>query len=177
VIRRFVSLLLLVWVLGFIAFAAFLPRPAGDAHADGVIVLTGGEGRIARGLDTLHRGIARQMLVSGVDSEVTQAQFAALYKVNAATMRCCIQLGYDSVDTRSNATESIQWITDHHFKTVRLVTSDWHMRRAAFELARRTPPGVTIIEDALPTRPSLGILFTEYCKWLARRGWFLWRKT
>ena len=176
-IRRLLALLLLAWALGFIAFAVFLPRPAEDTHADGVIVLTGGDGRIQRGLDTLHRGLARQLLVSGVDSEVTAGQFAALYKIDAATMRCCIVLGYDSVDTRSNATESIQWIASHHFTTVRLVTSDWHMRRAAFELSRRAPRGVTIIEDAVPTRPSLRILFTEYCKWLVRRGWHIWRKT
>jgi len=177
VIRRLLALLLLVWALGFITFAAFLPRPAGDIRADGVIVLTGGEGRIQRGLDTLHKGLARQMLVSGVDNEVTPAQFAALYHIDAATLRCCIALGYDSVDTRSNAAESTQWIASHHFTTVRLVTSDWHMRRAGFELSRRVPPGVTIIEDAVPTRPSLGILFTEYCKWLVRRGWHIWRKT
>jgi uncharacterized SAM-binding protein YcdF (DUF218 family) len=177
VIRRLLSLVLLLWVLGFIGFAVFLPRPAGETRADGVIVLTGSDGRIQRGLDTLHRGLARRMLVSGVDTEVTQAQFVALYHIDAATMRCCIDLGYDSVDTRSNATEATQWITDHHVKSVRLVTSDWHMRRAAFELARTVPPGVTVIEDAVPTRPSLSVLFTEYCKWLARWAWHIWRKT
>jgi uncharacterized SAM-binding protein YcdF (DUF218 family) len=176
-LRRFLALLVMLWALGFIAFAVFLPRPAGDTHADAVIVLTGGEGRIPRGLDTLHRGMARQMLVSGVDQEVTGAEFAHLYKIDGRLMNCCITLGYDSVDTRSNATESVQWIASHHFATVRLVTSDWHMRRAAFELAQRVPRGVTIIEDAVPTRPSLRILFTEYCKWLARRVWHFWRKT
>ncbi|MDE1916417.1 MAG: YdcF family protein [Sphingomonadales bacterium] len=176
-IRRLVSLVLLVWALGFIAFAVFLPRPAGNIHADGVIVLTGSDGRIQRGLETLHKGLARRMLVSGVDGEVTQGQFAALYHVDTATMRCCIDLGYDSVDTRSNATESSAWIADHHYTSVRLVTSDWHMRRAAFELARTVPHGVTVIEDAVPTRPSLSVLFTEYCKWLARRAWLIWRQS
>lgn len=176
-LRRVLALLLMVLTLGFIAFAVFLPRPADDTHADGVIVLTGGDGRIQRGLETLRKGWARQMLVSGVDQEVTGPEFAHLYKVSAGTMACCILLGYDSVDTRSNATESTQWIASHHFTTVRLVTSDWHMRRAAFELSQRVPGNVTIIEDAVPTRPSLRILFTEYCKWLARLGWHLWRKT
>jgi uncharacterized SAM-binding protein YcdF (DUF218 family) len=176
-LRRVLALLLMVWALGFIAFAAFLPRPAKDIHADGVIVLTGGDGRIQRGLETLRKGWARQMLVSGVDQEVTQAEFATLYKIEPALMRCCITMGYDSVDTRSNASESTQWIASHHLSSVRLVTSDWHMRRAAFELTHPVPKGVTIIEDAVPTRPSLRILFTEYCKWLARQAWYLWKKT
>lgn len=176
-IRRLLSVVVLAWALGFIGFAVFLPRPADDTRADGVIVLTGGEGRVVRGLDTLHKGWARHLLVSGVDQDVTAAQFAALYKIDAATMHCCIQLGYDSIDTRSNATESTRWITDHHFRTVRLVTSDWHMRRAALELSQSVPGHVTIIEDPVPTRPSLGGLLTEYSKWLVRRAWYFWRKT
>ena len=83
-------------------------------------------------------------------------------------MRCCITLGFESVDTRSNATEAARWIADNQLVSVRLVTSDWHMRRAAYELRRAIPAKVTLIEDAVPTRPSLKMLFIEYCKVLAR---------
>ena len=53
-------------------------------------------------------------------------------------------------------------------KSVRLVTNDWHMRRARLELDRTAPPGVTIIADAVPTRPSFSTLLREYNKLLAR---------
>src|SRR5260221_8789982 len=33
------------------------------------------------------------------------------------------------------------------FKSVRLITSDWHMRRAAFELGRASPGHVAVIRD------------------------------
>ena len=84
-------------------------------------------------------------------------------------MRCCITLGYESVDTRSNATEAANWIAANRLESVRLVTSDWHMRRAAFELRRTIPASVTLIEDGVTTRPSLNTLFMEYSKLLARR--------
>ena len=84
-------------------------------------------------------------------------------------MSCCITLGYESVDTRSNATEAARWIAANQLASVRLVTSDWHMRRAAYELRRTLPGAVTLIEDAVPTRPSLNMLFVEYSKLLARR--------
>ena len=168
-VRRLASLVLLGWVLGFILFAVTLPRPAPAAHSDAVVVLTGGEGRIDRGLEVLRRGWAKRMLVAGVDPEVKPAEFAAHYKVGAALMACCITLGYESVDTRSNAVEVAGWAGQRGIGSVRLVTSDWHMRRAGFELRRRLPAGVTLIEDAVPTRPSFNMLLTEYSKLLVRQ--------
>lgn len=168
-IRRAVSLLLIVWALGFAWFALVLPQPLGAGKSDAVIVLTGGEGRIDRGLEALDRGWAREMLVSGVDPEVRPREFAATYRVEASRMACCVTLERRSVDTRSNATETQRWIEAKKVRSVRLVTSDWHMRRAAWELEQAAPPDVEIVRDAVPTRPKLRILFLEYHKLLARR--------
>jgi uncharacterized SAM-binding protein YcdF (DUF218 family) len=110
------------------------------------------------------------MLVSGVDREVRPGEFQAEYKVPPALMACCVTLGFASVDTRSNAQEAARWIARNKFKSVRLVTTDWHMRRAALELARELPDAVRIEEDAVRSRPSLGVLFLEYHKLLARAG-------
>ena len=57
---------------------------------------------------------------------------------------------------------------------MRLVTTDWHMRRAAFELERMVPISVVIVRDAVPSQPSLRILFLEYHKLLARELAALW---
>lgn len=173
-LRRLASLLLLIWVLGFLMFAVTLPAPADDVRTDAVVVLTGGQGRIDRGLLVLRRHWAKRMLVAGVDPEVRAAEFARQYHVEPALMRCCVSLGYQSVDTRSNARETTQWVAAMRAKSVRLVTSDWHMRRAAFELERALPTGVVLVEDAVPTQPSLRTLFVEYSKLLARRLLRLW---
>ncbi|MDE2621097.1 MAG: YdcF family protein [Sphingomonadales bacterium] len=165
---RITSALLLLYLLGFLWFGVFLPAPAGPVKTDAVIVLTGSGGRIDRGLEVLDQRLAPRMFVSGVDSEVRPAEFAAQYHVPKSKLRCCVSLGYESVDTRSNARESADWIKANHIDSVRLVTSDWHMRRAALDLAQVAPGGLTVIEDAVPTRPSFYVLFLEYHKLLAR---------
>ena len=47
-------------------------------------------------------------------------------------------------------------------------------RRAAFELRRLLPPGVTVVEDAVRSKPTFRTLGIEYHKLLARviaRAW------
>ena len=173
-LRRGLSLILLAWALGFIWFAVALPQPLAGGKTDVIAVLTGGKGRIARGLDEMRAWRAPRMLVSGVAREVRPHEFALEYEVSPETMACCVTLGFDSVDTRSNATEIANWLKANQAKSVRLVTSDWHMRRAAYELRLVAPKGTEVIEDAVPTRPSLRILFLEYHKMLARRVSRLW---
>lgn len=166
-IRRLISLLVLAWLLGFFAFALALPQPHGRAKTEAAVVFTGGEGRIPRGLAALETGWAPRLFVSGVDPEVRPAEFQAEYKVPAAMMDCCVVLGFESYDTRSNAEEVAAWLAASKVTSLRLVTSDWHMRRAALELERDLPGGLTVIRDAVPTEPSFRILFLEYNKLLA----------
>jgi uncharacterized SAM-binding protein YcdF (DUF218 family) len=173
-LRRLSSLALIVWALGFVWFAIALPLPAGSERTDAVVVPTGGEGRIDRGLAVLRQGHARRMLVSGVSREVRPGEFAAHYKVESRLMTCCVTLGFDSVDTRSNAVEIAGWLKATKARSVRLVTTDWHVRRTAFELGRVAPAGVTVVEDAVPSKPSFWILFLEYHKLLAARVYSLW---
>jgi uncharacterized SAM-binding protein YcdF (DUF218 family) len=173
-LRRISSLAVILWALGFVWFAIALPLPAAAEQTDVVAVPTGGEGRIARGLEVLRRGWAKRMLVSGVDPEVKPGEFAAHYKVEPGLMACCVTLGFESVDTRSNAGEIAHWLIATKARSVRLVTTDWHIRRTAFELHRVTPDNVTVVEDAVPSRPSFWILVLEYHKLLAARLASLW---
>jgi uncharacterized SAM-binding protein YcdF (DUF218 family) len=167
--RRFIALVTLAWMLGFVWFAVFLPRPAGDARTDAVVVFTGGSGRVARGLSALERRQAPRLLVSGVDREVKPGEFRAEYAISPKRMECCVALGFESYDTRSNAAETARWLAGQKAGSVRLVTSDWHMRRAALELERLLPPGFEIVRDAVTTEPSMRTLVTEYHKYAVRR--------
>ena len=167
-LRRIVSLILLTWVLGFIWFCLSLAQPAGAVKTDAVVVLTGGAGRVDRGLAVLRNGWAPQMLVSGVGREVKPGEFAAQFKVSPAQMDCCVSLGFAATDTETNGRETAIWMRERKVSRIRLVTSDWHMRRAVFELRHAMPSGVVIIEDAVPTHPGMRTLFVEYHKLLAR---------
>ena len=167
-LRRILSIILIAWIAGFIVFAMSLPQPAGAEQTQGVVVLTGGAGRIERGLEVLNNGWARQMLVSGVDPQVKPGEFAAQFKIAPATMTCCITLGYRAFDTASNARETAAWLDERGYRSVRVVTSDWHLRRARAELAKVLPATVTVVDDAVHTQPSLRILMIEYHKLLFR---------
>lgn len=169
-IRNALAAVVLVWALGFLWFAVALPQPAGPVKTDAVIVPTGAAGRIPRGLAVLDEGLARRMLVSGVAPEVRPAEFAAEFEVSQQRMECCVTLGFAAVDTRGNASEIAAWVEENEVTSLRLVTTDWHMRRAAGELARTLPGNVRVVRDAVPSQPSLASLFVEYHKLLASRA-------
>lgn len=167
-LRRLIGAVVLAWMLGFVWFAMLPPQPQDGGKTDAAIVLTGGEGRIGRGLQAMRKGWTRRLLVAGVDREVRPREFAAQYRVSSRTMRCCVTLGFESVDTRSNAQEAASWIAANKIRSVRLITTDWHMRRAAFELKRAVPGDLVVVRDAVVSRPSMGTVFIEYNKLVAR---------
>jgi uncharacterized SAM-binding protein YcdF (DUF218 family) len=147
-----------------------LPRPADDRTTDAIVVLTGGANRIERGLDLLQHQRAHRMLISGVARTVRPVELAVRYPQQAALFTCCIDLGRESVDTRSNAEEVARWMNKRKFHSVRLVTTDWHMPRARFELSRQLGDKAEVVGDAVESNPSFRQLFTEYNKYLLRRA-------
>ncbi|MEO9468011.1 YdcF family protein [Parasphingorhabdus sp.] len=168
-ILRLLCFLMLIWMIGFAWFAVDLPRPAKtDLQTDSVVVLTGGPGRIEHALQIVEKKKAERLLVSGVDREVKPNELAAQYERPTSFFECCIDLGFQAVDTRSNALETARWAARREDKSIRLVTSDWHMRRARLELERALPSDIVIVPDAVATAPSLGTLFKEYNKFLMR---------
>jgi uncharacterized SAM-binding protein YcdF (DUF218 family) len=168
-IRRTLAALFAVWLLGFAWFAVTLPGPSDVASTDAIIVLTGGKGRFQRGLEVLAAGRAKRMLVSGVDPVVRRREFEAVQGVPPHLSQCCIDLGKEATDTITNAEEAQVWIKRYQFKSVRLVTTDWHMRRAAFEMRRGLDASIYVVIDAVKGNPGLITLGVEYNKYLSRR--------
>ena len=161
--------LVAVYAVGFAVFAMTLPKPAGDERTDAVVVLTGGTGRLERGFDLMQRRLAGQMLISGVERTVRSQELAAHYNVDPALFQCCIVLGREAVDTRTNADEVGAWVARRRLHSIRLVTNDVHMLRARHEIGRRLPADVTVVEDAVPSHPDIWQTFREYNKMLL--GW------
>jgi uncharacterized SAM-binding protein YcdF (DUF218 family) len=165
-LTRLFSFGLLLYVLGYALFAVLLPRPAGEERTDAVVVLTGGSGRLERGFDIVERGLARRMLISGVERTVRPVELAEAYKVDQRLFDCCVTLGRESFDTRSNADEVARWAERRRIRSIRLVTNDLHMPRARYELRKRVGEALVIVADAVPTNPDLGAIFIEYNKYL-----------
>lgn len=167
-IRRLAASIALVWVLGFGWFMLSLPGAADARPTDAIVVLTGGPGRLDRGIDLLRAHAARRLLISGVDPDVGAHQLAEEYRAPPALFTCCIDLGHEAVDTRSNAEETRDWVRRHGYRSVRLVTSDWHLRRARLELAHALGPEVVVVGDGVAGDPRPLLLLAEYNKYLLR---------
>jgi len=169
-ISRLFAFLLLLYVLGYAAFTVLLPKPADERLTDGIVVLTGGPKRIERGLDLIERDRADRLLISGVARVVRPQELAERYSIEDNMLECCIDLGREAVDTRSNGAETARWVKQRKFKSIRLVTTDWHMRRARFELSQQLGANVSVLSDAVESNPSFRALFLEYNKYLLRRA-------
>ena len=167
---RLASLGLLLYLLGYAAFAVMLPRPAGDERTDAIVVLTGRSDRLDRGFDLIERRLARRMLISGVARTVRPKELAVAYEVEERLFDCCIDIDRESFDTRSNADEVARWMERRRFRSMRLVTNDIHMPRARYEIGKRVGDEVEIVIDAVPTEPSFGQIFAEYNKYLLGRA-------
>lgn len=168
-IARLFSLLLLLYALGFIIFAVTLDKPTGRARTDAAVVITGGSGRIEQGIDVLSRGEAKRLLIAGADPSVTKRDLVRRLGGNGKLLRCCVDLGSESVDTRSNAEEAKRWLDRRGYTSLRLITSDWHMRRARYEFRRVLGDRYELVPDAVKSQPRLTTLFSEYNKLLLRR--------
>lgn len=167
-IGRLIVLLMLFWLIGFVAFLVFMPKPARKIKTQAIVVLTGAQGRIERGLSLMQNGAAQRMLISGVGQSVRPRDVAAEYQVKLSLIKCCVDIGHQATDTIGNATEVANWVRAHNYTQIRLVTNDWHMRRARLELAYRLPASVVVIEDGVKGQPGMETLFTEYNKYLWR---------
>ena len=170
-IARIAAFLALLYAIGFVIFAFTLGKPAAPTArpTDAAVVLTGGSGRLEHGIDVLRHGKARRLLVAGADPSVRKVDLAARIPGSATLLKCCVDLGSESVDTRSNAEEASRWLAKNQFHSLRLITSDWHMRRARYEFRRVLGSKYVVVPDAVRTEPSFLLLFEEYNKYVLRR--------
>ena len=163
---------------GFIAFVDGLSRQETEfgRPVDGIAALTGGADRIGDAIAVLVEGRAKRMLISGVNTQITDATL--IRKAGHSELfRCCIDIGRDALNTVGNAIETAHWARRHGYKSVMLVTSNYHMPRAMVEV-RRHLKNVEIIPHPVITEAArvemwwrdaslARLLFWEYLKYLA----------
>ena len=177
----------LIWAAGLFAFAARvqhstpLPDPA---PADGIVALTGpnSKERIAAGVNLLAEGLGRRLLVSGVNRDVSRDELRKASQTVRRLYDCCVDLGFNAVDTVGNARETADWAKAMHFKSLIVVTADYHMPRAMLEQrAVLRAPDFILQTYAVPTRAlkakgwwrspaAARLMVLEYCKYLAILG-------
>jgi len=146
------------------------PRP------DAIVVLTGGSLRVETGFRLLAERKAEKLFVSGVEQGVPIDDLLALYGLTPEDMECCITLGYMAADTPGNAQESASWVRANRLRSVRLVTSNYHMPRSLLEFRGAMPDleiaphpvfSDRVLIDEWWRRPgTAALVVTEYNKYL-----------
>jgi uncharacterized SAM-binding protein YcdF (DUF218 family) len=111
-------------------------KPPVNPKADAIVVLTGGYQRIDLAVQLLESGAGQRLLISGVNPATTSNHLRLLTKSSAGLFKCCVDLGHDALDTAGNAAETARWIKAHNFKSVILVTNNYHMPRSLAEIRR-----------------------------------------
>jgi uncharacterized SAM-binding protein YcdF (DUF218 family) len=166
---------------GFFAFIGSLDRfersPA--SRADGIVALTGGSQRIGDAIDLLARGYGRRLLITGVNERTSRDEIARLNPGQRRLFDCCVDLDYRARNTIGNALETRRWMENQHFRSLIVVTSNYHMPRTLLELesalpgTRKVPFAVVneaVHPDAWWKSPATAkLLASEYVKFLA--GW------
>jgi len=166
-----------LFIGGFLVFYHHVATitPPTDPKADAIVVLTGGYQRIDQAVELLASGAGKRLLISGVNPATTGNHIKLLTRGSDDLFACCVDIGHDAMDTTGNATETARWIRERAFKSIILVTNNYHMPRSLAEL-ERTDHGTRFIPYPVPTdlSPSeiirnpllIRTLAAEYVKFL-----------
>jgi len=173
------GLLVLGLGLGFVHFVALLPTAEAPParNTDGIVALTGAAFRINDALELLAEGRGRRLLITGVNPGTRPQEISRLTPEFQRWFSCCVDLDRSATNTIGNAVETRRWATDQGFRSLIVVTSNFHMPRAIAELAHQLP-GVALVPypviservrvESWWTNPSTArLLFLEYLKYLA----------
>ena len=168
---------LLALALGFLWFAWRVPthEVALADRADGIVVLTGGASRISDAIELLASRRGQRLLISGANRSTKIEEISRLNPEFGRWVHCCVDFDY-SLNTLGNAVEIRGWAERRRFRSLIVVTSDYHMPRAMAEIAHQLPDArlipFPVISDRLRAEPwwsnmtTTKLLLSEYLKYI-----------
>ena len=169
---------LLTGAAGFLLFVSSLDRVERDppGSADAIVALTGGAQRIGDAIELLGRGFGGRLLITGVNERTSRDEIARLSPGQRRLVECCVDLDYRARNTVGNAEETRRWVRENGFRSLIVVTSNYHMPRTMVELDHALPqvekvphPVVTQAVDPAGWWASVAtarLLASEYAKYL-----------
>jgi uncharacterized SAM-binding protein YcdF (DUF218 family) len=143
--RAFASLILLLAASAAIPhlIARGVAEPSGDA-ADAVLVLTGGENRIAEGYRVWKEGMGKELFILGAGREAKLSNILpGGSKVSPDSLPRIHVEGW-SENTLENAFSAKSAVVSRSYRKVILITSDYHVPRAYLAFQTILPATVTI---------------------------------
>jgi uncharacterized SAM-binding protein YcdF (DUF218 family) len=163
--------------LGFLWFIGRVPgdEVALSRSADGIVALTGGPSRVADAMELMAAGRGRRLLISGANRSTTLGEISRLNPEYARVVGCCVDFDR-SLNTLGNAIETRRWAESRGFRSLIVVTSNYHMPRALAEIAHQLPgvalvpfPVVTDKQRAEPwwsSSVTARLMLSEYVKYV-----------
>jgi uncharacterized SAM-binding protein YcdF (DUF218 family) len=174
--------LAVLFVAAAVGFVGFLSQLRGaeikpSQTADGIVVLTGGSSRVSDAMELLAGGYGKRLLISGVHPTNDVSDISRSLPDNQSLLGCCVDLDRSAVNTRSNAAETRRWARDRGFKSLIVVTSNYHMPRAIAEMSHAMPDveliPFAVVGDRWREEPwwtsgaTVRLLLSEYVKYVA----------
>ena len=165
--------------IGFLAFLSQLreaeARP--DRKADGIVVLTGGSSRVSDAMELLAAGYGKRLLISGVHPASAVSDISRSLSENQSFLNCCVDLDHFAQNTQGNAEQARLWAHERGFRSVIVVTSNYHMPRAIVEFSHAMPDVVLIPYAVVGERwrdeawwansTTMRLVLSEYFKYVA----------
>lgn len=147
------GLLLAGWDFSrFVARADRAVHPDPPINAEAVAALTGGaDARIVSAIQ-LAESLDLPLLISGVNIDARPVDIARVAKVDVANIECCVTLGKAAATTEGNGAEVADWARRKKVSHIIVVTSEYHMERALYELQRAMPEGHFIPHAVMTTK-------------------------
>ncbi len=171
-----VAILLAVVLAGgalphLIARAATEPPAEG---ADAIFVLTGGENRIAEGFRAWREGKGRYLFILGAGRDARLEQVLPGHPALGPREREQVRLEGWSRNTFENAISAKSFVMMNGYRSVILVTSDYHVPRALRAFVTVLPADVTV--SVLPVRPAerWGLSAPRTIRLFLVEGWKYW---
>ncbi len=170
-----------LFLCGYARFAAGIEarEPAATPRTDAIVVVTGGSQRVGDAIGLLGAERGARLLISGVNEKTSREELARLNPASRDLLACCVDLDYRARNTIGNAIETRRWALRHGFRSLLVVTSNYHMPRTLAEFGHAMP-GVRFVAHPVVTDrldPSgwwrrwatIKVLMPEYAKYLVAR--------
>ena len=141
--------LVAAYFAGFAAFVTDLPASAPNTvRADAIVTLTGGEDRLDKAAALFERGVGRRLLITGVHPFMTKDRLRRLVH-GGRRFDCCADLGFSATNTHGNAVEAAAWVRAHGYRSLVIVTANYHMPRSLAEFSTAMP-GIRLVPYPVP---------------------------
>jgi uncharacterized SAM-binding protein YcdF (DUF218 family) len=116
-----------------------------DHRADCAVVLTGGAGRVREGFDLLAQNQVHKLIISGVHPRATLRDIFPQWPYYGTLHVEDVVLEHRSTTTYGNALQSLPLVEAVRCRSLVLITSQIHMRRAYKTFRQVFPPEILIL--------------------------------